>query len=298
MGGRSKETQTGSTVTSLPGNQQGNVDLLMQGARDFYLSGGPKFYGGQLYADPTSQQIAGRENAAGYALGAGQNFVNNYQQGENFWLNPQNIYNPANIPGFQQAQDSVVQTTTRNLMENILPNLNAGSVMNRNLGGSRPGISTGLAVGRTNDALASTLANMQMGIYDRGMNMYNAAAARAPSTYGLGLMPADTLSRVGGEYQNDQQKRIDEAVQRFNFEQLAPLLNLQALQGLTGTAGQYGGRVDSTQTKEVSGGNPFGQILGTALMLGSLMVPGGQELAAGMAGAGGGMGGLFGGGTN
>jgi hypothetical protein len=272
MGGRTSQTTQGTTTTTLPAGQQQNVDLLQQGARDQYLSGGPRFYGGQTYAGPTSQQLAGREGAAGYATGAGQSLVDNYQAGEQFWLNPQNIFNPSNIPGFQQATDSVTQNVNRNLTESVLPAVRTGNIANGTLGGSRGQIAEGLAAGRTGDALAQALAGMNMNAYSQGLGMYNSAANRAPQTYGLGLAPSNTLETVGGQYQSDQQRQIDEAMQRFNFEQLAPLLNLQAFQQLTGTAGQYGGTTNSTQTQRMSGGDGgVTQALGTALTFASLL---------------------------
>ena len=296
-GGTQKQTTTGSTTTLLPENQQQNVDLLMQGARDFYNSGGVKFYPGQTYADTTGQQLTARQNAEGYATGAGQDLVNNYQAGENFWLNPANTFNPQNIPGFTAAQDDVTQRVRRELTESMLPGIRGGAIQSNSLGGSRQNLGEGLAVGRASDALAGTLANMNMQAYGQGLNMYNAAAGRAPQTYNMGLAPSQTLSAVGQEYQSDQQRAIDESMQRFNFEQLAPLLNLQALQSLTGTAGQYGGTVNSTQEQKMSGGGGGGlAALGGFLSLLSLAIPGmapvaGAVNAAGAVSGGGGFGG-------
>jgi hypothetical protein len=120
--------------------------------------------------------------------------------------------------------------------------------------------------------LGDVLAQMNMDAYGQGLNMANAASARAPQTYNLGLAPQETLGLVGGQYQQDQQNSIDEAMQRFNFEQLAPLLYLQSLQSLTGTAGQYGG---TTNTSGTAGGSDGGagamQAIGGMIMLAAMM---------------------------
>lgn len=271
MGGKTSQTTQGTTTVKLPENQQANVDLLMQGARDFYNSGGPKFFPGQTYADTTAQQLQARNQMQEYAGGAGQNLVGNYQQGENFWLNPANIFNPQNIPGFSAAQDDVTRRVRQDLVESVLPQIRGGAIMSNSLGGSRQNLGEALAVERAADTLAGTLANMNMQAYGQGLNMYNAAANRAPGSYLLGLAPSQTLSAVGQEYQSDQQRAIDEAMQRFNFEQMAPLLNLQALQALTGTAGQYGGTTESTETKRMSGGSGIGNILGPLAMFASFL---------------------------
>jgi len=281
MGGRTSETTKGTTTVALPENQQQNVDLLMQGARDFFTSGGPKYFPGQTYADTTQQQLDARGQAQGYAQGAGQNLVNNYQAGENFWLNPANIFNPSNIPGYSAVQDDMTRRVRQDLTESVLPQIRGGAIQSGSLGGSRQDLGEALAVERSSDALASALANMNMQAYGQGLNMYNAAANRAPTSYGLGLAPSQTLSAVGQEYQSDQQRAIDAAMQKFNFEQLAPLLNLQALQSLTGTAGQYGGTTTSEQTRSMSGGNGLGQILGGGLSLLGLLYGGPAGAAAG-----------------
>lgn len=286
MGGKTSQQSTSTTTQMLPGMQQTNVDLLMQGARDYFNSGGAKYYGGNTVAGPADQQLQARQNAQGYATGVGQNLVDQAQANDRFWLNPQNVFNPANIPGFQAAQDGVTRQVTRNLTENILPQIRQGSVATGSLGGSRQGLGEALAVDNTNKTLADTLGNMNMQAWNTGLNQANSAAARAPQTYGLGLNPAETLSRVGGEYQSDEQKMIDAAMTRFNFDQLAPLLNLQALQGLTGTMGQYGGTTTTNTEQKMSGGSGLGQLVGGGLSLLSMMYPpaGAAAGAAGLLG--------------
>lgn len=276
MGGKSgqqSQTQSGTATTVLPNNQQANVDMLMQGAMDQYRSGGPQYYGGQTYAGVNPTQIAARQGATNYATGVGREFVDTVRTNDAYWMNPDNIFNPSNIPGFSRAQEGVTTNVTNNLMRNVLPQVREGNIASGSLGGSRGEISEGLAIGESNRYLADTLANMNMQAYGQGLNMSNAAAARAPQTYALGLAPEETLGIVGGQERADEQQAIDANVARFNFNEMRPLLNLQALQALTGTAGQYGG---TTQTQGQTTGNVGGsntmalQGLGTILSLVSL----------------------------
>jgi hypothetical protein len=274
MGGRAKQTQQTTSTTQLPSNQQGNVDLLQQAAGDLYRSGGPQYYGGQTYADPTQNQVAGRAQNTGYATGAGQNFIDQYQGGEQTWLNPDNIFNPSNIPGFKQAQQSLIDDTNTNLNRNILPSITGNSINTGDLGGSRDAIARGVAAGDAQRGLTSSLASMNLGAYNTGVNQYNNAAARAPTTFNLGLAPGQVQQGVGADQQGDIQKAIDEAVNRFNFNQLRPVLNAQTLQSLTGTAGQYGGTTNSTTQQSTSGGSGVLQGIGGLLSLASLMYGG------------------------
>lgn len=254
MGGRAQQNSATTQTTQLPANQQGNVDTLQQAAGELFKSGGPSYFPGQTYAGPTTEQTQARAGMTGYAQGAGQSFVDQYRGGEQYWLNPNNIFNPDNIPGFRSAQEGVTNQVTQNLQRNILPAIRGNSITGGGLGGSRSAISEGLAIGDTNSALSRTLADMNMNAYNSGLGMYNQAANRAPTTYGMGLAPSATLNDVGTANRGDIQGAIDSNVQRYNFDQLRPLLNAQTLQSLTGTAGQYGGTTTSNTTQGVSGG--------------------------------------------
>lgn len=276
MGGsspRQVQTQEQTATTRLPANQQANVDLLMQGARDFYLSGGPRYFPGQTFAGPTQSELLSQGMMRDYAGGTGSAFANQVVSGDQFWLNPENIFRPENIPGFRASQQAITDLTTRNLTEQILPSIRSGSVAQGALGGSRQEIGEGLAVEGTSRGIADALAQMELGAYGQGLNMYNAAAARAPQTFAVGAAPAGLLEYSGGVERANEQQAIDAAMARFNFEELAPLLNLEALQALTGTAGQYGGTVESWMegiTKQKGGGGALTQGLGLALMAASL----------------------------
>jgi len=273
MGGRARQTSNTSTTTQLPVNQQQNVDTLQNAAGEIFKSGGPTYYPGQTYASATPNELAGRQQQLGYSGGQGQGFINQYQAGEGYWLDPNNIFNPDNTPGFRGAQQDVISQYNTNLNRNILPAIRGGAVANGSLGGSRGAIAEGIATGDSNRALAGTLANMNMGAYNSGLNMYNSAASRAPGTYGLGLAPGQMQQQIGGQERADTQTAIDAGIQRYNFDQLRPILNAQTLQALTGTAGQYGGTTNSTTTQQVAGGNSglLGGIGGLMTILPMLM---------------------------
>jgi hypothetical protein len=282
MGSRAKQTQQTSTTTSLPQNQQQNVDLLQQAAGDLFKSGGPQYFPGQTYANPTANELAGRGSNISYASGAGQDFLNQYNAGEQTWLNPNNIFNPSNIPGFRQAQQSLIDDTNTNLNRNILPSIRGNSVATGGLGGSRSAIAEGIAAGDAQRGLTTALSNMNLGAYNSGLNQYNAAAGRAPTTFNLGLAPGQVQQQVGGQERADAQTAINANVDRFNFDQLRPILNAQTLQSLTGTAGQYGGTTNSTTTQSTSGGSGLLQGIGGLLSLASLMYGGmGRQPAVG-----------------
>lgn len=268
----------------MPAGQEENVNMLWSGARDLYASGGPRYFQGNTVAGPSGLDLRGREGATNFATGGGLDFTNGLIRGENNFLDPNNIYNPTQIPGYARAREAVQTDATNNLTRNVLPAIRSGAIADGAYGGSRQGIAEGLAGAETARYVGDTLARMDMDAYGRGLDMYNSAANRAPSTYGLGLAPSNTMMSVGGMYQNDQQRQIDADLARWNFEQLRPLLNLQNLQSLTGTAGQYGGTQTGTQTQNMSGGNSWMAPLGMMMSLASMY--------GGMSGGGGGGGGM------
>lgn len=265
------QRQNQTTTTTLPPLQQQNVDLLMSGAGNLYRSGGPQYFPDQTYAGPTPWELSGRESATNYVTGAGQDYINAAQAGDKFWLDPANIYDPSKIPGFDARQAQVTQNITNNLTRNVLPSIRSGEIANGMFGGSSQGISEGLATGETSRAIGEALTSMELGAYNSGLNMYNQAANRAPMMFDLGLRPADVMNQVGASERADSQQAIDEAKKRFDFEQMKPYMLLQMLQGLTGTAGQYGGTTSSSGTMQQDGGNGAMQAMGTMLMFLSML---------------------------
>jgi hypothetical protein len=264
----SKSKTVSTTEQRLPGNQQANVDLLQSGANTWFQSGGPQFYNQNTVAGPTANQLAGREAALSTAGNIG-GFIDTARQGDQFWLNPANVFNPSNIPGFQAAQDSVVQNTVRALTENILPTLRSGSVASGTYGGTRQGIGEGLAVGRTSDALAGQLGRMQMDAFNQSLNMYNAAQGRVPQQIASSFVPSTVQQEIGAAERADQQQQIDADRQRWEHEQMAPLFALQQLQQLTGSMGQYGGTTTQTNVSKTPF-NPMQLVGGAAALAGGV----------------------------
>jgi hypothetical protein len=241
-----------TSTYQLPSEQQANINLLLQGARDQYLQGPYSYYPNQTYANLTPEQLQAQQLATQYATGVGQDLVNQSQQGASTFLDPNNIFNPTNIPGYAAAQQGVIDTVNRNFAEQLLPAIRSNAISTGNFGGSAQQSSQALAAGRTSDALAQAIANMNMQAYSQGLNQYNTAQAQLPTTLNLGLVPSQILSSVGAENQAQNQKAIDQAVAAYNFNQQAPAQQIAQLQQATGNAGQYGGTTAQAQTGQTT----------------------------------------------
>lgn len=290
MGGSTRQTTKGKQETILPQNQQTNVDLLMTGAKNLYQSGGPKYFEGQNYTTADPLQTQGRQLVAGYAGGAGQQLVDQAQQANSFWMNPQNVYDLSRTPGYSASRQGIVDTVNQQLLESWMPANRGAAISGGALGGSRQGMMDALAMGRASGELGKSLAGLDLEVSGRNMQMADAALGRAPTMYQLGTAPGSTMSQVGALNRADLAEKLQADMNRWNFDQNKEGQMLALLQALTGTSGQYGGIVKSKQTTQQQS-DPTGQILGAALMAGSMFLPGlGAAGAAGAAGGGGAVG--------
>ena len=286
MGGSS--TRKSTTSTQLPANQQLNIDTLLQGALDYFNTGGRSFFPGDTVADFDPLQTQGQNQLLDFAGGIGGDLTSEAIAGNRFFLDPENIFNPSNIPGFQQATDELTRGFTQNLTENILPNIRSGGTASGQFGGSATGIGEALSVERSNKGLSDSLGQLNLGAYQAGLNQFNQAQNRTPGLFALGARPGQITAGVGAARQGQEQREIEGQIQRHNFEQNEPLFNLAALQSSTGTAGQFGG--SQTTTERVSS-NPINQGIG-ALISGASLLGGnpGPLLSGGGKGGGGGEG--------
>lgn len=283
--GTGSQTSRQETTTSLPANQQTNIDQLMQGALDYYRNGGRTYYPGETVAGFDPYQTQGQNTILDYASGTGQQLVDQTLASNAFFTDPNNIMNPENIPGFTDSIDAMTRKYTDNLNQNILPYVRGGGTASGQFGGSASGIGQGLAVGESNQALADSTANMYLGAYESGLDSFNQAMTRAPGMFALGAQPGSIVEGVGGVRQAQDQRQIDADVARHNFAQNEPAVMLSLLQALSGTGGEYGG---TTETKgKVEGGGGGGILPGI----------GGLLTIASMFGGEGGLSGLFGGGN-
>ncbi len=276
MGGSSTQQNQQTTSTTLPGNQQNNVDALLQGVLDYFNSGGRSFFPGDAVANFDPLQVQGQEGLVNFARGPGQDLVDRSTASNDFFLDINNILNPENIPGFQGATDAITREFTDNLTQNILPFVRGGATASGQFGGSASGIGQALAVSESNQGLTDSLANLNLEAYAQGLDSFNQAQNRVPGLFALGGAPSVLTSSVGDVRQAQSQREIDADVERFNFGQNEPLNILQVLRDLTGGAGQFGGTVESTGTSSGGGGGGLTQGIGGALTLGSIFGQGGS----------------------
>lgn len=290
MGGDSSQKSKQTTTTELPANQQGNIDQLLSGALDYYNSGGRNFFAGDTVADFDPLQTQGQNQLVNYANGAGQDLINRATSANDVFLDPNNIFNPSQIPGFQGNVDALTRGFTQNLTENILPSVRGGGTASGQFGGSATGIGEALSVERSNAGLSDSLSDLYLGSYGLGLDSFNQAQNRVPGLFNLGAAPGQITTGVGDARQNQEQAEIGGERERFEFGQNEQMILLDFLKNITGGAGQFGGTT-TTEGKTTGGsGSPINQGLGGLMSLASLW--GGGGVGGGLtqgAGTGGGM---------
>lgn len=73
-------------------------------------------------------------------------------------------------PYLPQQAEAITQQANNNLFNHQLPQINSGAIAAGGFGGSRQGIAQGLAIGQTNQGLASALGNMSANAWESDQN--------------------------------------------------------------------------------------------------------------------------------
>jgi len=281
MGGKSSK-QT-STQTSSPwAGVQPHLRNVFGGAEE--LSGQPQqFFPGQTYAgmDPLQQQ--GMQSQLDYAGGGLGNQVGAAQQAQLSALQAPDV---ANNPYLSAQADVIQNRLGRNFNEQLMPGIRDQMMGAGQTGSSRHGVAQGIAARGTQEALGSSLADLYGGAYGQGLQAQSAAMGMSPQMAQLGMMPGQVQQQIGGQMRAEDQRGIDEAVARHDFEQTEPWDRLSRYNSLLGGGAGYG--TTTSTSKQPS--NMFGNVLGAGMM-GLGMMSGNPMMA--MSGAGG----LFGGGA-
>ncbi|NOJ26552.1 MAG: hypothetical protein DA330_00870 [Nitrososphaera sp.] len=260
-----------TSVTKLPDNQQANVDLLMRGAKELYQTGGPRYYEGDTVAPRSADTLAGLDAARAFATGQGGTLADRAITANNAWLDPSILTDLNKIPGYSGMASDIQRRITQNLREDLLPGLRSSGVLSGGYGDTKNVQGQALATARASDNLAGQLSQLGLSTWGQAANLQQNAIQLAPMLMSLGLQPAQILQMIGATNEQDAQNRLNADINRWNFNENRPLLNLEMLKALTGTAGQYGGT--NVQTGPSQTGTGAMQGLGAALYLMQMMNP-------------------------
>ena len=120
-------------------------------------------------------------------------------------------------PWVAQQQQGITDQLTRNMLENVMPNIRSGAVMAGQYGGNRQGLAEGTAMSRLNTDLAPTLAGLGSSAYESGQNRELATAmglnqqATDVATGNANRTLAADTTNVGTQLGNNQQTMANAA---------------------------------------------------------------------------------------
>ena len=268
MGGKIFKSKPPKQEFNLPDFIQGPVENLLSGAQGLFNQGGPEVFSGDRVADFTQDQLAGFDALRNFAGEEGQGLSQDAINSARFFLNPENIFNPENIPGLQALNQSLIDTTDRALNEEILPGIEDAFVGAGQLGSSRDAITRGTAAGRATDAISRGVANNNFQAFLEGGRNFRQALGLAPQTAQLGLLPGQVLSDIGLTQQSQNQAELQGQIDQFNEEQQAPFFNQNQFAGIL--APLLGGAAGGANRQFAGAPSPFSQGLGIASKVGGL----------------------------
>lgn len=270
MGGGGGTTTT--TKQELDPAVRPYVEYGLGEAKRLYETGAPQYYSGQTYVSPSSQtqtalQMAEQRAMAGSPLtqAAQQQTLANIQ-GQYLGGNPffQGAFNPA-----AQAAQNAYFDATRQIGSQAASKGRYGSGAQQQL--------QDRAAGTFAQALTNTAGNLAYQNYDAERARQMAAVGAAPAMSEAGYADINKLMTIGQAQEGYQEMALQDAINRFNFQQNLPQAQLQQFlsaaygspQGGISTQPVYSNRLGSALGAGALGygmtGSPYGAAAGAAL---------------------------------
>lgn len=231
--------QTQTTRPILSPEQQSLLGIALPNLQQF-AAAGPQVPGQSFVAPFDPMQTAGQNQVLG-STGTQGNIVGSAAGGNQF-LTSGNVLNASSNPGLASYMDAATKPIYDNLTRSVLPNVRGAAQSAGQFGGSRQGIAEGLAAGGAAQAAGATTANIANSGYNSGLNAMTQGLQMSPAIAGAQAIPGLTTSGVGDVRQGLNQAQLGEQAQRWNYQNLFPLLigqqYAQIASGLPGAGAQ------------------------------------------------------------
>lgn len=238
------------------------------------------------YQQYTGQRIAGlnqdqqnayqqTRNTVAQGNQYGQQAANMIQAGGSGFN--QNQFNQYLNPYTGQMMDELTRQATKNLNENLLPQVNDTFTGAGMFGSSRFGDFTQRAINDTQQTLLGQQANLLGSSYNNAMTAYGQGQDRqiaggqqlgalGQTLFNQGITGASALEAIGNTQQNLDQRSLDLAYQDFVDQRDAPLKNLETMSGVINAYTPQPNQVASQNTPITQvqyQPSPLSQILGS-----------------------------------
>lgn len=245
-------------------------------ARQIFLQGPqPTLYPGQMFVSPSEQTLSALQQqeelarapsaalqAAQQAYGSALGNLQQTAQGGFLQGSPyqQQMIAAATRPLVQQFSENVVPTISSQFSR---AGRYGSGAMERALGTASE--SFGRALGDVTSNIVGQDYARERGFQQQALGFLPSAAAQAPQFYAQQFLPSQTLAQVGAQREAIAAQPLQEAIQRYQYQQQLPYAQLSGY-----LSSIYGSPLGSLGQQPQQQGNSFLQNLGAGLnILGS-----------------------------
>lgn len=259
MGGGDSGGSTNTVQKADPwAGQQPYLQDVLSNAQRLYQNNPLQYYPGQTFADLSPETEMSLQMQTDRALAGSP--LNNAAQ--------QNLTDTLNGKYLDVNQNPYLMPAADSIMAKVLPQINA------QFASSGRGQS-GLAARAAGEGATSAIGSLALQNYNNERTNQQRSALLSPQLAQQDYADAARLGEVGSVREDLAQQQINDAMQRFQFNNMAPYQQLGLYNQLV--QGNYGGQTSSTQTlprRSIGAGVLGGGVMGGGL--GYLMGQGGD----------------------
>jgi hypothetical protein len=241
-----------STVVdnSPPAFQRPYIEEMMREAQKQYQGSSPTYYPEATLAPQSQATKDAQSYLTNYAETGGRQTADNAAGAFDYLTRA--ARDPLSNPFYQGTLDASLRPITQNFEEVVLPNSRNRFAAAGQFGGSRAGISEGIASGRYLQTLGDVTSKMGSDAYRAGLDATAKGLALGPTAQQTAIQPGLTLDAVGQQQQQYLQSVINDARARYDYQQMLPYWKLDRYR--EGVSGNFGGTSRTTADVAQSGG--------------------------------------------
>lgn len=260
-----------------------------QQLNQLYAQPGPKLYPYQTYADKDPLTQASQDYTRSYVENVLPSDLDAMRSSYGTLLGAADV---RNNPYLDQAAIGAIRPLVEQLQQNILPGIRGGAMQTGQYGGSRQGLAEANAISQSMRNMGDITSGMYSNAYQQGLDSLAKAMVFSPQMIEMSNLPASMMAQLGAQNEAEQQRAIDEAKYRYEYEQKLPYIKasdyMQLLQGQTGgtttsNSSSMGGQYGSNPMMSALGGAAGGYALGSSALGTSLGMTGPWGAALGAA---------------
>jgi len=234
------------TTTAEPwAGAQPYITKGFQEASGIYDQFSPKFYSGQTQSGFSPDQLTAQAGVRDFATKGAASIMNPALSAYQYGTSNQAI-DVANNPYVQGMAQQAAKDAYGQLNP-ALAGIRQGAIQSGGFGGGRQGIAEGNALSGAADAANSAAANIYGQAYGQGLQHQQSTLGQTGSIMDAGFQPYTQLGQAGQDQQAREQRLIEDAKAKHEFEQNLPYNRLnQYTSALSGAGGLMGNAGTST----------------------------------------------------